>query len=136
VHSATDDNHPTKTFAGSRQCIVICGMEKDVNTTPPPSIDGKAYNWTKLQDVESIMGMAFDEVPVYPSKAERFMFYSYTRLGRNKWFMMHGHEVVIERGKPIIWNDTILKSKMRPDEFTFALSVSFRLSAPVNVIRS
>jgi hypothetical protein len=91
-------------------------MEKDVNTTPPPpSIDGKAYRWTSLPEIEAVMGIAFDELPLYSSRSRRFLFFSYTRMKANAWFLMHGNEVVFERGKPIIWNDTILKSKMRPD---------------------
>ena len=90
-------------------------MEKDVNTSQPPSIDGKAYRWTSLLEIESVMGMAYDELPLYPSKSRHFMFFSYTRMKANAWFLMHGNEVVFDRGKPIIWNDTILKSKMRPD---------------------
>lgn len=105
---------PTKTFVRGPMHSVICGMEKDVNTTPPPNVNDKAYDWVSLHQIESVMGMAYDELALFPS-GKPFIVMNYVRLERNKWFLMDGHNVVHDNGKPIVWNDTIQKAKVRPD---------------------
>ena len=68
-----------------------------------------------LHEIEAVVGMAFDELNLtLPNKAPLFTC-SYRRLEANRWVLMHGNEVVTDRGNPIIANDSILTATVRPD---------------------
>ena len=81
----------------------------------PPPINSRPAKWMHLHEIEAVVGMAFDELNLtLPNKAPLFTF-SYRRLEKNRWVLMHGNEVVTDRGNPIIANDSILTATVRPD---------------------
>ena len=81
----------------------------------PPPINSRPANWMTLHQIEAVVGMAFDELNLkLPNKAP-FATCSYRRLEANRWVLMHGNEVVTDRGNPIIANDSILTATVRPD---------------------
>ena len=89
-------------------------MGKRKKPLPPPRINGKDYEWVDTLKIEIIVGCADDDM-VPSIGITPFLAFSYRRVKHNAWLLMHGNKVLMERGNPICWNDTILKTPMRPD---------------------
>jgi hypothetical protein len=85
------------------------------NQIPPPHVNGKPYKWMGLTDIENITGACHDELNIVLRGCAPFLAFDYRRLAPNCWALMHGPKVLRQGGKPIVWNDTILKATMRPD---------------------
>lgn len=81
----------------------------------PPPINGRPAKWVRLHNIEAILGMAYDEMNLILPMRPRMATFTYRRIAPNKWVLMHGNEVVTDRGNPIIVTDSILASTLRPD---------------------
>ena len=68
-----------------------------------------------MHDIQAIVGEANDEISIAPKQQAPFATFSYRRLEKNRWVLMHGNEVVTDRGNPIIATDSILTATVRPD---------------------